>query len=151
MNPTPSELLVGNFMALITPPPPESMGEFLAGKVSVTGMISLLMAQEAERGIAVRVEENRAIRALLAEAADGGWAPALSSRLAALGAGEDADLRLAAVDAANAVLRQGLIDLHDTVFAREGPQRAARDRRIVALYVDMAQARRLDLPPLPAR
>ena len=80
MIPTPAEVLIGNFIALIEPPPPDSAGEFMAGKVGVIGMISLLAAQEMEKGAAVRVAENRAIRALFAESADGGWVPAASGR-----------------------------------------------------------------------
>ena len=76
-------------MTLIEPPPADSAGEFMAGKIAVTGMISLLAAQEAERGAAVRVAENRAMRTLFAEAAEGRWAPGETIRLRDLARGED--------------------------------------------------------------
>jgi hypothetical protein len=65
MTPTVSELLLGNFIALMDPPPPEALGDFMAGKVAVTGMIAMLAAQEAERGAEARIWENQAIRDLL--------------------------------------------------------------------------------------
>jgi len=142
MTPTVPELLQGNFIALIEPPPPESSGDFLQSRVAVTGMISLLCAQEAERGIAARVWENRAIRALLTRSA-----PTYGARFAEAAAGEDTDLSLAAMDRANADLRRALIDLH---IAVETARDATLDTEIRGLYVRMADARRLDLPPLPA-
>ncbi|MFZ5670191.1 MAG: hypothetical protein ACOY4K_11905 [Pseudomonadota bacterium] len=142
MTPTVPELLAGNFLCLIEPPPPEAMGDFLQSRVAVTGMISLLCAQEAERGIAARVWENGAIRALLA-----GSAAAYGAAFAEAAGGEDADLSLAALDRANAALRRALIALH---IAVEQARDAALDTEIRRLYVAMAEARRLDLPPLPA-
>lgn len=142
MTPTVPELLQGNFIALIEPPPPESSGDFLQSRVAVTGMISLLCAQEAERGIAARVWENGAIRALLSDAA-----PTYGAAFAEAANGEDTDLSLAAMDAANAALRRALIALH---IAVETARDAALDTVIRRLYVQMAEARRLDLPPLPA-
>lgn len=142
MTPTVPELLLGNFLCLMEPPPPESMGDFLQGRVAVTGMIALLAAQEAERGIEARAWENGAIRALLAASA-----PVYGDRFAEAASGVDKDLSLAAMDRANAALRRELIALH---IAVEQARDAALDTDIRKLYVKMADARRLDLPPLPA-
>jgi len=142
MTPTVPELLTGNFLAMLDAPPAESTGDFMQAKIGVTGMISLLCAQEAERGIEARAWENTAIRALLAEAAG-----RYGERFAEAARGEDRDLSLAAMDRANAALRTALIDLH---IAVETARDAALDTRIRALYVEMADARRLDLPPMPA-
>lgn len=142
MTPTVPELLLGNFLCLMDPPPPESSGDFLQSRIGVTGMISLLCAQEAERGIAARVWENGAIRDLLR-----GAAPTYGARFAEAANGADTDLSLAAMDASNATLRRALIDLH---IAVETARDAALDTAIRGLYVQMAEARRLDLPPLPA-
>lgn len=135
MTPTTNELLVGNFMALASPPPPESMGEFLSGRVSVVGLISLLAAQEAENGVAVRVWENGAIADLLAKA--GAGVPR---------AADPSDLSIAALDAHNAALRRLLITVHE-VAELEG--KVALDREILSLYQAMADRRMLVLPPLP--
>jgi hypothetical protein len=135
MTPTTNELLVGNFMALAVPPPPESMGEFLSGRVSVVGLISLLAAQEAENGVAVRVWENGAIADLLAKA--GSSVPS---------AADPSDLSIAALDIHNADLRRSLIAAHE---AAELEGNLALDREILSLYQAMADRRMLVLPALP--
>lgn len=151
MTPTISEALVGNFMTLMEPPPPESAGEFMAGKIGVVGLISFLAAEEAEKGAAVRFAENRAMRTLFSEAAAGGWTPALTARLKELARGEDQDLTISGLDRANAELRHALIALQTAVEAAPGAASLARQRRIVRLLREGADARRLDLPPMPAR
>lgn len=142
MTPTVPELLLGNFLSMMEPPPAESAGDYMQAKVGVTGMLSMLCAQEAERGIEARAWENGAIRELLRASAD-----RYGAGFAEAAAGVDRDLSLAAMDRANAALRRALIDLHIAVeTARDGPL----DTAIRALYVKMADARRLDLPPMPA-
>jgi hypothetical protein len=151
MTPTAPELLIGNFMTLIEPPPPESAGEFMAGKIAVTGMIALLLAQEMETGAAVRVAENRALRALFAEAVAEGWAPGQSPQLQTLAEGEDRELTLTTLDRANAALRAALIGLHAVVEDAPGEPGREREKRIIRLLRHSADARRLDLPPMAAR
>ncbi len=150
MNPTVSELLIGNLVTLSEPPPPESAGDFMTGKVTVVALLSFLCAQEAENGAAVRTSENAHIRALFAEAAADGWAPGHTALLAELAHGRDADLRLSALDQANAELRRALITLQTEV--ENDPSRTARPReaRIMALLVEAARARALMLPGQPA-
>ena len=141
MTPTAPELLMGNFLCLIDPPPPEAMGEFMQGKVAVTAMISLLAAQEAERGIEARLWENSAIRAVLSRSAlDYG------ERFKDASKGHDTDFNLAKLDAVNARLRRELISLHEMAENRGDTK---LHKEIIALYVQMAHMRRLDLPPLP--
>jgi len=142
MTPTVSELLLGNFLALMEPPPAESAGDYMQAKIGVTGMISMLCAQEAERGIEARVWENGAIRDLLKASA-----ARYGDRFAEAAAGFDADFSVAGMDRSNAALRRALIDLH---IAVENARDGALDTTIRALYVKMADARRLDLPPMPA-
>ena len=137
MTPSLPDILVGNFMCMIDPPPPEQQGEFMAGKVAVVALLSLLAAQEAERGVAARMTENEAIQAALDEAAADYEVEAL--------AGTD-DLSLAALDAANARLRLALMRLHEAV---EEKGDTARHHAILRLYAQMADLRRLDMPPLP--
>ena len=143
MTPALPDILRGNFMCLAAPAPPESQGEFMTGRVGVIALLSLLAAREVERGTQARVWENAAIAAVLTEAAE-----AYGVQYAEVAAITSADLSLTALDAANAALRRGLIALHEAVEdARDLP----RHRTILALYGQMAEARRLDLPPLPAR
>lgn len=142
MTPTLPQLLMGNFLCLIDPPPPEAMGEFLQGRVAVTGLISLLAAQEAERGVEARLWENSAIRAVLSRsAADYG------ERFRDAAKGYDRDYNLTGLDADNAELRRHLIALHELAESKADTK---LNKEIIALYVKMAHARRLDLPALPA-
>jgi hypothetical protein len=143
MTPSLPDILVGNFLCIADPPPPESAGEFMAGKVGVVALLSLLAAQEAERGLAARVWENAALRAVLIEAA-----PTHGAAFAEAGQGIDTDLSRGALDRANAALRRSLIVLHE---ATEAAGDTARDHAILRLYCKMADARRLDMPPLPGR
>ena len=143
MTPALADILRGNFMCLAIPAPVESQGEFMTGRVGVIALLSLLAAQEVERGTTARVWENAAIAAVLAEAAD-----LYGVQYAELAETRATDLSLVALDIANAALRRGLIALHEAV---EDARDLARHRVNVALYGEMAQMRRLDLPPLPAR
>lgn len=149
MNPSLSELLMGNVAAVSEPPPPEAMGDFLSSKISVIALISFMGAQEAEKGVAVAVAENRRLRALFAHVAPL-WDVRLGGRLAAAAKSEDGDLRVSVLDAANASLREVLIALHEAVEADASAEARALDAEIIGLYGEMARARRLDLPPMPA-
>ena len=143
MTPALADILRGNFMCLATPAPVESQGEFMTGRVGVIALLSLLAAQEVERGTTARVWENAAIAAVLADAAE-----VYGVQYAEIAAIGPVDLSLEALDRVNAALRRGLIALHEAVEAAGDPP---RHRAIVALYGQMAEKRRLDLPPLPAR
>jgi len=143
MTPSLPDILVGNFLCVAEPPPPESAGEFMAGKVGVVALLSLLAAQEAERGLSARVWENATLRAVLIDAA-----PVYGETFAEAAGAADGDFTLAVLDRANATLRRALIALHEAV---EAAGDTARDQAILRLYREMAHARRLDMPPLPGR
>ena len=129
MTPRLPDILVGQAIGLTTRLPPEAGPDYLAGRAGILAMLASLAAQEAERGVAVRVWENGAIAALLAKAGAGESKPV-------------ADLSLTALDAANASLRRRLIALHAAAEAR-GDKRVQAE--ILTLYVEMAAARRLQL------
>jgi hypothetical protein len=120
------DILNGIVRTLATPSPPESSGEFMAGKIGLVSMLLMLSAQEVERGLAARVWENAALRERLGD-------PPIA----------DADLSLSALDAANATLRMRLIAAHADAEARGD---AAADRAFLELYEKMAEARRLEIP-----
>ena len=143
MTPALADILRGNFLCLAIPGPPEQQGEFMTGRVGVIALLSLLAAQEVERGTTARTWENAAIAAVLADGAEAYGVP-----YAELAETTAKDMSVEALDKANAALRRGLIALHEAV---ETAGDLARHRAIVALYGEMAEIRRLDLPPLPAR
>lgn len=141
MTPSLPDILVGNFMCMAEPGPPEQQGEFMAGKVGLVALLSLLAAQEAERGAAARLSENALIRGVLVEAAE-------AYGLDAANIPFTDEMTVSALDRVNAALRTALIRLHEAVEARAD---MGRHHAILRLYAKMAELRRLDLPPLPAR
>lgn len=143
MTPALPDILRGNFLCLAAPAPVESQGEFMTGRVGVIALLSLLAAQEVERGTTARTWENGAIATVLAEAAE-----VYSVQYGELASVTARDVSLEALDGANAALRRGLIALHEAV---ETAGDLVRHQTITALYGQMAEMRRLDLPPLPAR
>jgi len=140
MTPSVVEVMRGCALALTQPPSPDAGPEFFASRVGMISMLANLAAQEAEHAAAATVAENADIRALFAQAA--AYDAALGGRLARAAQGVDTDLTLSALDAANARLRRLLIELHERV---EDTGDAALDRTILALYVKMAEGRRLQL------
>ena len=125
MTPALPDILVGQMIALVTPLPPEAGGDYLAGRAGLIAMLAGLAAQEAERGVGVRVWENAAIRDVLGR-----------SEI-------DTDLSWSALDQINAELRRDLIQAH---VAAEERGDVPLQISILALYQAMAEARRLELP-----
>ncbi len=146
MTPTAPELLIGCMTALATPPNPEEVGAFMVSKVRVAATINVLVAQECASGAAVRVWENAVLRAVLIEAASI-YDRRLDGALGSAVVMSDGDHSLAALDAANAELRRRLIQLHIEV---ENACDTVLDRRILALYREIAARRELQLPTAPA-
>ncbi|MEO7027313.1 MAG: hypothetical protein ABI056_07140 [Caulobacteraceae bacterium] len=129
MSPSLPDILDGQAIALSTPQPPEAGDDYIAGRLGILGMLAMLAAQEAERGVAAAHWENDAIREIAGEPSSA-----------------DANLGLTALTAENARLRRRLIAVHEAAEARGDRD---LDRRILRLYREMARRRRLDLPPLP--
>ncbi len=126
MTPALPDVITGVMLSLTAPTPPESSGEFAAGKIGMIAMLLALGAQEAEKGLAVRVWENTAMRERLGEGFKG-----------------PPDFRLSRLDAVNAELRRRVILAHEAAEARGDVE---ADRAFLELYKGMADARRLELP-----
>jgi hypothetical protein len=139
MTPTAADLLNGCILTLTASPRPEDAGLFATARLRTVAMINRLVAIETAQGTAVRVWENVALRSLLAEAAAKYPAVSDASDIA------DGDFSLEALDAANAKLRQFVIQLHE---AAELAGDTALDRRILELYREIARRRELNLPPV---
>lgn len=106
-----------------------------AERASALGLSSMLLsiaAQEWDRAAARLVEENGAVRALLAEAPAVLGEGELAGRLWDLSAGRDEDLRVSALETANAALRAALIELHAAVEALPGEAARRLDAAIWA-------------------
>jgi hypothetical protein len=140
MTPSVVEVMRGCAAALTQPPSPDAGPDFFASRVGMISMLANLAAQEAEHAASAAVAENADIRALFAHAT--AYDGALGGRLGAAAHETDTDLTLTALDGANARLRRLLIELHERV---EDAGDAGLDRAILALYVRMAEGRRLQL------
>lgn len=123
MTPSAADILAGNARVIAALAAEGGGPDYAAARLGVVAMLSVLAAQEAAAGAAVRVAENAAIRALLAEE------------------GADGDLTIPALDAANAALRRRLIAHHEALQAR-----GEDDGAVLALYRRMAELRMLVLP-----
>jgi hypothetical protein len=132
MTPALPMILMGQAIAAMTPLPPEAGPEYAGGRAGIMAMLASLAAQEAERATAARAWENGAIRELLARAGAADASPPAD------------DLSWSGLDAENARLRRALIAVHE---ATEAAGDTDLQRDILALYVAMAKARRLELGP----
>jgi hypothetical protein len=140
MTPTVTELLNGCMLTLMTPPRAEDAGLFSAARFRLTALVNRLVALESADSAAVRVWENAALRALIAEAGPRhGVSPGDAAETA------DGDYSLAVLDAANARLRRLVIRLHE---AAEQADDTELDRKILRLYCEMAKRRELHLAPV---
>lgn len=119
---------------------------FSRHRMLALGALLGLLAEDADRAARNLVEENRALRGLFAEAAEGGWAPGLLSRLRELARSEDADFALSTLEASNAELKKTLALLHEAVEAGRSAAGKARERRILRLLKERAAASRLEPP-----
>lgn len=84
---------------------------FSAGNAGMIGAMLQMMSEEWDRAASRLVEENAAIRVILRRAA----AVLGDESLDTAAAGDDADLRISRLDAANDALRRSLTDAHARV------------------------------------
>lgn len=119
-----------------------------ASALGLTAMLLAVAAQEFDRAAARHVEENRAVRALLARGAAVVADAALAERLRSLAATADEDLRVSALQAANSALRAGLIELHAAVEAADGAEAKALESEIWSELVVSTERRVLAGAPV---
>lgn len=108
---------------------------FDANSVAMIGMMLHMVAEDYDRAAAMRVEENRAIRALFREAAPLVAGTDLGTRISALAADSDDDLRVSVLETANDALRGPLAELHALVETRDDA-RGLND----AIWVELARS-----------
>lgn len=112
MKPDPTTVLDGVSATLIVDVIPHIGTSY--GQQAVAGAATLLAAarDEIERGVARRVEENRAMRRLFADGRDAVADPELAAALRDAAEGQDGSLMLTDVDLENRRLRGLLLRLH---------------------------------------
>ncbi len=142
MKPSPDLVLNQCFAKIAMEMGPALPAGYGQGSATTTGVLLLMVAQEFNRAADIRVKENAAMRALFASAGVGGG---LGQRLLAAASEGDADVNVATLDRANALLKQLLIELH-----ADAEKNGARDLevRILALLGEAAAARQVLLPAM---
>lgn len=120
--------------------------EYRAGTVSIIALMLKLAAEEYDRAAEIRVTENRAMRELFAEAADGLPDAELALRLRDASQQRDDDLRVRALDETNDALRRLLIELHELVETRNDATSTRICEAISALLQRAAELRILTFP-----
>jgi hypothetical protein len=117
MKPDPTTVLDGVSANLIVDVIPHIATSY--GQQAVAGCATLLAAarEEVERGVARRVEENRALRRLFADARAAVADAELAAALTEAAEGQDASLLFTDIDLANRALRALLVRLHIHVEA----------------------------------
>lgn len=144
MKPTP-ELILNQAFAKIAmemgPALPPGYGQ---GSATTTAVLLLMVAQEFNRGAAIRKSENDSMRQLFGEVAAMAE-DALGPALKAASVASDSDLTIAALDKSNAELKTLLIALH--VFAEDRAD-TGLERRIILMMQEWAGARQVVLPAM---
>ena len=115
--------------------------------VSVIGLMLTQLAEEFERAAARRIEENRALRRIFADAVDVVADDDLRAKLAEAARGEDPDFSVSALEQSNCALRALLIELH--VHVEELDSEAARslEAEIWHELVASTERRKLGIGP----
>jgi FKBP-type peptidyl-prolyl cis-trans isomerase (trigger factor) len=115
--------------------------------VSVIGLMLTQLAEEFERAAARRIEENRALRRIFADAVDVVADDDLRAKLAEAARGEDANFAVSALEQGNCALRSLLIELH--VHVEELDSEAARslEAEIWHELVASTERRKLGIGP----
>lgn len=99
---------------------------FSAGNAAMMGAMLQMMSEEWDRAASRLVEENAAVRALLRRAS----AVLDDPSLADAAAGDDRDLRISRLDAANDRLRRVLTDVHARIEELPGADARALEAAI---------------------
>jgi hypothetical protein len=99
---------------------------FSAGNAGMIGAMLQMMSEEWDRAASRLVEENAAIRVILRRAA----AILGDESLNVAAAGDDADLHISRLDAANDALRRTLTDTHARVEESSGSEARALEAAI---------------------
>ena len=115
--------------------------------VSVMGLMLTQLAEEFDRAAARRVEENRTLREIFAQAIDDVADDDLRAKLAEAASGDDPDLAVAALEQSNCELRALLIELHAHVEELDSPAARDLEAEIWRELVASTERRKLGIGP----
>ena len=148
MKPEATHALERLMQALLVDIAPTVTPPYRRANVSIQAMLLLLVREEFDRAAARRVEENRALRALFADALAAVSDAALGERLAGAAAGVDASLRVPDLEAGNRALRALLIELHAHVEGLAGDEARRIEAAIWRELSASTERRKLSLGPV---
>jgi hypothetical protein len=147
VKPEPSHALERLMQALLVEVAPALPPGYRQASITVHALMLGAIREEIDRAAARRVEENRALRALFAEAAPVVTERALRERLAAAAGSEDASLLVPELEAANRALRALLIELHAHVEGLGGAAARGIEAAIWRELATSTERRKLGLGP----
>jgi len=147
VKPEASHALERLMQALLTEIAPSVQPAYRQASVSIQAMLLLSVREELERAAARRVEENRALRALFADAAKAVTEAPLRDHLASAAASTDASLLVSELEAGNRALRALLIELHAHVESLVGPEARRIEAAIWRELSASTERRKLSLGP----
>lgn len=147
MRPDPPIALQRIAQALVLDLASQLSDPFAQQTAGLAATIAAMLAEEWDRAAARLAEENAALRALFAAAADLA-PPELAARLRTAAAGEDSDIRVSRLQATNDELRRLLIELHAWCEGQDDPRIAAVNEAIWEELKESTRRRRLVARPL---
>ena len=115
---------------LLTDVAPNVTVDYGRASAEFIAALMIVAAEDYDRAADVRVEENRAMREIFRDAAAIVPETALKAKLEAAALGEEASLRVSALDQTNDALKRILIELHEYVDGRPEPWADRIDRMI---------------------
>jgi len=147
MRPEPSRFLGVAAGHLMTKTAAAIESGYEQSSVSVIGLMLTQLAEEFDRAAARRVEENRTLREIFAQAIDDVADDDLRAKLAEAASGDDPDLAVAALEQSNCELRALLIELHAHVEELDSPAARDLEAEIWRELVASTERRKLGIGP----
>ncbi len=147
MKPDVERFLEVTAMYLIGHLAPALESKYEQSNVTTIGALLTLLREEFDRASARRVEENRALRHLFAEALPVVRDAGLRTRLERAAASEDESLLVSDLERGNALLRALLIELHVHVEQLTTPDAKRIETAIWNELVKSTERRRLMMAP----
>ena len=146
MKPEVDQILMITAGQIATELMPHLAAQYTQGVAQLSALMAILSAQEYDRAAEIRAAENREMRALFAELAPLVTDAGLNTKLNEQAGGQDASLRVSALNRANYALRDLLIALHEHVEGLDGEAARKAETRIWTLLKVFAERRQLHLP-----
>lgn len=141
MRPNPDRTLQGVAMTLFSETMREIRTPFGQSIVSMAGMLTMLVAEEFERGADRLVVENAATRELLTAGLDVVSEAQKAAILGALATPAAPNFRISSLQAENDALREGLIQLHTMVETIDSDAAKSLNERIWGELVESTKRR----------